>query len=61
MYVRTVTTSYGGYNAYLPILNHNKIDEEKKKKTIMAMGMGACQARCLRCTHCSNNHCGNRS
>lgn len=46
----------------LSILNHNVIPKGKLKKPIVqAMGMAACQCKCLRCTHCSDNHCGNRS
>ena len=44
--------SYGGI---LPILNNNVIKEDKKKAAIQAMGMAACQAKCLRCGHCSAN------
>ena len=45
----------------LPILNNNVIKEDKKKAAIQAMGMAACQAKCLRCGHCSANKCGRRS
>ena len=51
----------GGYEPFLPILNQNEIQDEKKKAIIQAMGMAACQAKCLRCQHCSNNKCGNRN
>lgn len=44
----------------LNILNFNRIAENLKEKAIEAMGMAACQARCLRCGHCSNLRCGNR-
>lgn len=50
--------SYGGI---LPIPNNNVIKEDKKKAAIQAMGMAACQAKCLRCGHCSANKCGRRS
>lgn len=50
--------SYGGI---LPILNNNVIKEDKKKAAIQAMGMAGCQAKCLRCGHCSANKCGRRS
>ena len=50
--------SYGGI---LPILNNNVIKEDKKKAAIQAMGMAACQPKCLRCGHCSANKCGRRS
>ena len=49
------------YGSVMPILNHHVIGEENKKAAIQAMGMAACQAKCLRCTHCSDNKCGNRS
>lgn len=49
------------YDYILPILNKNVIKEEQKKAAIQAMGMAACQAKCLRCGHCSANKCGNRS
>lgn len=46
----------------MSVLNHNVIPKGKLKKAIIqAMGMAACQCKCLRCTHCSDNHCGNRS
>lgn len=50
-----------GYNQAMPILNYNVIKEENKKAAIQAMGMSACQAKCLRCSHCSDAKCGNRS
>lgn len=40
-------------NPILPILNGNVIKEEKTKEAIQAMGMSACQARCLSCSCCS--------
>lgn len=49
------------YDTILPILNNNVIKDDKKKAAIQAMGMSACQAKCLRCSHCSANKCGNRS
>ena len=49
-------------SSVMSILNHNVIPKNKIKKAIIqAMGMAACQCKCLRCTHCSDNHCGNRS
>ena len=45
-----------GYGQIIPILNNNVIREENKKAEILAMGMAACQARCLRCNRCSD--CG---
>lgn len=49
------------YNQVLPILNSNIIKEDKKKVAIQAMGLAACQAKCLRCGHCSAERCGNRN
>lgn len=49
------------YGSILPILNNNVIKEKDKKEAILTMGMAACQAKCLRCSHCSANKCGNRS
>lgn len=49
-------------SSVLSILNRNVIPKGEIKKIIVeAMGMAACQCKCLRCTHCSDNHCGNRS
>lgn len=41
----------------MPVLNGNRITEEKRKEAILAMGLAACQARCLSCGHCAH-HCG---
>lgn len=41
----------------IPILNSNRITEDKRKEAILAMGLAACQARCLNCGHCAH-HCG---
>lgn len=49
------------YIPVMPILNRNIVPKGKTKPAIQAMGMAACQCKCLRCTHCSDNHCGNRS
>lgn len=49
------------YNQVLPILNSNIIKEDKRKAAIQAMGLAACQAKCLRCGHCSAERCGNRN
>ena len=49
------------YNQVLPILNSNIIKEDKKKAAIQAMGLAACQAKCLRCGHCSAARCGKRN
>ena len=51
-------TSYG---IVMPVLNYNVIREENKKAAIQAMGLAACQAKCLRCSHCSDCKCGKRS
>lgn len=45
----------------MSILNYNVVREENMKAAIQAMGMASCQVKCLRCTHCSDNKCGNRS
>lgn len=50
-----------GYVQVMPILNYNIIRDENKKAAIQAMGMAACQVKCLRCSHCSDCKCGNRS
>lgn len=42
---------------FMPILNSNRITENSQKEAIKAMGMSACQARCLSCSCCSH-HCG---
>lgn len=43
----------------LTILNQNKLDPGKLLEDILqAMGLSACQARCLRCQGCSNAHAG---
>ncbi len=39
------------------VLNSNRITEDKRKETILAMGLAACQARCLSCGHCAH-FCG---
>lgn len=41
----------------ISVLNSNRITEEKRKEAILAMGLSACQARCLNCGHCAH-HCG---
>ena len=41
----------------IPILNSNRITEDKRKEAILAMGLAACQARCLNCGYCAH-HCG---
>lgn len=47
-------------NNVMPILNSNRITDEQKREAILAMGMAACQARCISCEHCSNMRVGNR-
>ena len=44
----------------LAIVNFNKIANDLKREAVKAMGMAACQARCLSCGHCSAQRCGNR-
>ena len=39
------------YGGILPILNNNVKKADKKKAAIQAMGMAACQAKCLKCRH----------
>ena len=41
----------------MPVLNSNRITENRQKEAVMAMGLAACQARCLNCGHCAH-HCG---
>lgn len=41
------------YNV-MPILNSNRITDEKKREAIKAMGLSACQVRCL--SHQCNGH-----
>lgn len=43
-------------NNILAILNFNKIASDLKKEAVKAMGMAACQARCIHCTCCSRCH-----
>ena len=50
-----------GYGQVIPILNYNVVREENKRAAIQAMGLAACQAKCLRCSHCSDCKCGNRN
>lgn len=40
------------YNV-MPILNNNRITDEKSREAIKAMGMSACQAKCMTCNCCS--------
>lgn len=39
------------------VLNSNYIAEDKRKEAVLAMGLAACQARCLSCGHCAH-FCG---
>ncbi len=36
------------------ILNRNVVIDKNKEQEIVAMGMSACQARCISCTCCSS-------
>lgn len=58
MYTNIRTTTV--YAPHISILNKNFVPKDKCAPAIQAMGMSACQARCLRCNKCSDNHCGNR-
>lgn len=51
------TISYSASFSTMNILNANRITEGKEKDAIRAMGLAACQARCLSCGHCAH-HCG---
>lgn len=53
MQIQVSTSSIG----IMPVLNSNRVMEKSQKEAILAMGMSACQARCLSCSHCSH-HCG---
>lgn len=51
------TSFYNGNRGQLmPILNANRITEDKKKEAIKAMGMSACQAACMSRGCCSKCH-----
>lgn len=58
--MNTQTIALHANDNILAILNFNKIANDLKEEAVKAMGMAACQARCLRCEHCSNMRCGNR-
>lgn len=58
--MNTQTIALPANDNILAILNFNKIANDLKKEAVKTMGMAACQARCLRCEHCSNMRCGNR-
>ena len=54
-----ITSFYNGNRGQLmPILNANRITEDKKKEAIKAMGMSACQASCMSRGCCSKCHGG---
>lgn len=53
----TPTRNNSGSASVLSSLNRNRITDKKRKEAILAMGMSACQARCLSCGHCAH-HCG---
>lgn len=40
----------------MPILNANRITEDKKKEAIKAMGLSACQVGCMSRGCCSKCH-----
>lgn len=46
----------GNRGQLMPILNANRITEDKKKEAIKAMGMSACQASCMSRGCCSKCH-----
>lgn len=58
--MNTQTIALPVNNDILTILNFNKIANDLKREAVKAMGMAACQARCLSCGHCSAQRCGNR-
>lgn len=45
MYIQSTQTSSN--LGCISILNRNRITEEEQKETIKAMGMSACQVRCI--------------
>ena len=58
--MNTQTFTLPANDNILTILNFNKIANDLKREAVKAMGMAACQARCLSCGHCSAQRCGNR-
>lgn len=51
----TLSSYYStGYDV-LSVLNSNFVKDPKTRETIRTMGMSACQARCLSCSHCSHH------
>ncbi len=53
MYTSTLNTPRSTDIGISVILNINRISEDLKKAAIKAMGMSACQARCLHCNKCA--------
>ena len=58
--MNTQTIALPANDDILANLNFNKIANDLKREAVKAMGMAACQARCLSCGHCSAQRCGNR-
>lgn len=58
--MNTQTIALPASDNILAVLNFNKIANDLKREAVKAMGMAACQARCLSCGHCSAQRCGNR-
>lgn len=49
-----ISIQYNMNNSHvMAILNNNRIRDEKKREAIKAMGMSACQARCMSHGCCS--------
>ena len=57
MYTQIRNQSSNSNKSAYSAFNRNRITERKQKDAILAMGMSACQARCLSCGHCAH-HCG---
>ena len=58
--MNTQTFTLPANDNIITILNFNKIAKDLQREAVKAMGMAACQARCLSCGHCSAQRCGNR-
>lgn len=54
----TSTYNYGYSSQVLPIMNYNRVTDDKRKEAIKAMGMSACQAGCMSRGCCSKCHGG---
>lgn len=54
MYSPSSNNYNAGYDV-MSVLNSNYITDPQKKEAIRTMGMSACQARCLSCSHCSHH------